>query len=85
MAEEWINKYVVVKRGDLNQYLNRDEYQQFQSLLEKVRKARLDQEGKYPQNYFVVNKDEPYAECVAMLIEAGWQKKDSKLKLDKFV
>ena len=85
MAEEWINKYVVVKQADLNAYLDRDEYWRFEHLLAKIQNGRLIQEGKYPQNYYVVNKDEPYAEAVAMLIEAGWQKKDPELKLDKFM
>jgi hypothetical protein len=84
--EEWVNKYIVVKQGDLNRYLNRDEYQQFQKLLEIIRTGRLVQEGKYPQNYYVVNKDEPYAEAVALLIEAGWTRKQKKgLDLNKFM
>ncbi len=83
--EEWINKYVVVKQGDLNRYLNKDEYWQFEHLLAKIQNGRLSQEGKYPQNYYVVNKDEPYAEAVAMLIEAGWNKKEKRLELKEFM
>lgn len=73
MVEEWLNKYVVVKQADLNAYLNRDEYHQLMALLDKIRAGRLSKEGKYPQNYYVVNKDEPYADAVRRLIESGWR------------
>lgn len=69
MLREW-RKFIVIKREDLD-YMSAKDVQELSWLLTKIKDSRL-RRGKTAENaYFVVNQDEPYAEIVRTLIEAG--------------
>jgi hypothetical protein len=69
MSIEFENKYVVVKRDDIEKYLNsiaqRNMYR-YLGTIEAARKAG----GKKNNTYLVVNTDEPYAGEVARIMQA---------------
>lgn len=65
------NKYLVLKRDDLEKYLNQDPFVNFDIIgyiCDAIRLGRL-KDGKGENRYVVVNEDEPYAEKVWRLIE----------------
>ena len=62
------NKYLVIKRADIDKYLSQDAKAILDYLTEKIDTGRL-MEKKPLHNYIVVNQTEPYAEKVWELIE----------------
>jgi hypothetical protein len=61
-------KYKVAKIEDIEKYLNSNEQQLLSDLLLVIAHRRI-MEGKNPINeYWVVNKDEPYSKQIEALI-----------------
>lgn len=62
-------KYIVVKKEDVKNYLTNSEQEYFDFLLKKI----SDRKGK-ENFYYVVNKDEPFAEKVWEMIKNSLDK-----------
>ena len=62
------NKYLVLKQQDIDKYLQDHEREDLWKLCQRVEIGR-DLDSKKPNDYVVVNEDEPYAEVVWKLIE----------------
>lgn len=62
------NKYLIAKTADIEHYLSVEQQQQLGDLMREIARRRI-LEGKRAFNeYWVVNKDEPYSEQVRELI-----------------
>lgn len=91
MSIEFENRYVVVKRADIDRYLNDEGKTAFCKCLETISDARS-VEGKPSNTYLVINSDEPItvttpnaaygiAEIIARNLVAWDTSKDKKLGL----
>ncbi|SHJ64690.1 hypothetical protein SAMN05444401_3562 [Clostridium amylolyticum] len=67
MSNEIFDKYFVIKREDVNKYLNVKDKDAFCRCIEVISDRRSIDDKKCNQ-YLVVNKDEPYAALVKKLI-----------------
>lgn len=68
---ERYTKYEVIKLDDIEKYLTPDQKYILEEVVRTIQASRI-RDGKTPTNsYVVVNEDQPYAETVWMLIEAG--------------
>lgn len=65
------NTHVVVKREDILKYLEEPEQIALEEMLNKIIRGRAKDHKKPINNYYVVNKDEPYAEVVHGIIIGG--------------
>ncbi len=64
-------KFVVIKKEDALKYLPEPMLQSLETILNTIASARAEN-GKKPINeYWICNKDEPYAEMVHGVIVAG--------------
>ena len=61
------DKYIVIKRDDVYRYLLASEQTILTKILRRIAQERLN-EGKKLNSYFVVNRDEDYANAVWDLI-----------------
>ncbi len=68
MTFERYDKYLVVKRADIEKHLTSSEQLQLATLTVKVIEERR-RAGKAENSYVVVNEDQPYAALVWGLIE----------------
>ena len=76
LKEEWLEnlnnaglKYFVLKAEDFFATLSEEEVRSFDNFLVKHEQFRIDS-GKHPCNkYWIVNRDEPYADEVKKIIE----------------
>jgi len=62
------NKYLVIKRADIDNYLNYEEIHKLYDLVDIIDNQR-NKFNKSRNQYFVINQDEPYANIVHELIE----------------
>lgn len=67
MSTEIFDKYFVIKKEDVNKYLNVKGKAAFHGCIEVISDGRSMDDKKCNQ-YLVINKDEPYAELVEKLI-----------------
>ena len=68
MKEQGI-RYFVLKCEDFFDVINEEEAKKFNNILIKIERKRLS-EGKTPSNkYWVINRNEPYANQVKVIIE----------------
>lgn len=68
---EKIDTHTVIKKEDILKYLEEPEQAAFEEILDKIVHGRAD-DGKTPVNhYYIVNKNEPYAEAVHKIILGG--------------
>lgn len=74
------NTHVVVKREDILKYLEEPEQIALEEMLNKIIRGRTIDHKKPINNYYVVNKDEPYAEVVRGIIIGGEAVKADYLK-----
>lgn len=74
------NTHVVVKREDILKYLEEPEQIALEEMLNKIIRGRTIDHKKPINNYYVVNKDEPYAEVVRGIIIGGEAVKTDYLK-----
>lgn len=74
------NTHVVVKREDILKYLEEPEQIALEEMLNKIILGRTLDHKKPINNYYVVNKDEPYAEVVRGIIIGGEAVKADYLK-----
>lgn len=65
------NTHVVIKREDILKYLEETEQITLDEMLNKIIRGRAKDNKKPINNYYVVNKDEPYAEVVHGIIVGG--------------
>lgn len=65
------NTHVVIKREDILKYLEESEQIALEEMLNKIIRGRTKDNKKPINNYYVVNKDEPYAEVVHGIIIGG--------------
>ena len=68
---EKVNTHVVIKREDILKYLEEPEQIALEEMLNKITRSRAKDNKKPTNNYYVVNKDEPYAEVVHGIIIGG--------------
>jgi len=79
MADEI--KFVVIKKEDALKYLPEPMLQSLETILSTIASARA-RNGKIPVNeYYICNKDEPYAEMVHGVIYAGEREKERNNRL----
>lgn len=65
------NTHFVIKREDALKYLEEPEYHTLEELFCKIIRGRA-RDHKNPRNYYyIVNRDEPYAEMVKGVIVGG--------------
>lgn len=65
------NTHVVIKREDILKYLEEPEQIALGEMINKIIRGRAKDHKKPINNYYVVNKDEPYAEVVHGVILGG--------------
>jgi len=73
-AELKLNTHIVIKREDLDKYLNPAQVGALMDMLSRINEKR-EESGKKVNDYYVVNTDEPYAQKVLDLILEGEAKK----------
>ena len=81
------NTHVVIKREDILKYLKEPEQIVLEKMCNKIIRGR-EKDHKNPNNeYYVVNKDEPYAEVVYGIIIGGEAVKEQSVfvKNERFV
>jgi|GEM_PF-7016737 len=66
----WYNKYIVIKREDIKNYLQGSDANMLTYLAGKVDRCR-EGDGRKHNKYVVVNTDEHYADIVERIIELG--------------
>lgn len=71
---EKINTYIVIKVTDAGEYLSTSQKLALIDMIETINVCRC-QQGKKINHYYVVNRDEPYAEEVFGVIYNGEIKK----------
>lgn len=76
---EKANTHVVIKREDILKYLEEPEQIALEEMLNKITRGRAKDNKKPTNNYYVVNKDEPYAEVVHGIIIGGETVKEQSL------
>lgn len=70
------NTHIVIKNTDAKKYLSEEEYQMLEKMLCKIGEGRIKDNKKPVNDYYICNKDEPYAEMVHGVIIGGeYQKK----------
>ena len=74
-----VNTHVVIKRKDILKYLEEPEQITLEEMLNKIICGRAKDNKKPVNNYYVVNKDEPYAEVVHGIIIGGEAVKEQSL------
>lgn len=74
------NRYVVIKRSDLQRYILRDFRVQLQGVIETINQSRDFFEGKCPLECVVVEKDWPEYELVWELIRLRVERRKSPPK-----
>ncbi len=71
--------HVVIKKDDIIKYLDESEQAALENMMDKIIRHRA-RDNKEPINhYYVVNKDEPYAELVHGIIIDGEAVKEKKI------
>lgn len=69
------NTHIVIKREDVLKYLSEPEQIALEVILNRIIDGRRN-DGKKPVNhYYVVNKDEPYADIISGVILGGEYRK----------
>jgi len=66
-AELKLGTHIVIKRDDLDKYLNPAQVGALMGMLSRINKKR-EESGKKVNDYYVINTDEPYAKKVLDLI-----------------
>ena len=74
------DKFIVLKREDAIRHLSTEQIRQLDSILETVEQCRAAQGKRPANNYWICNKDEPYADDVQRLIE--WGEANKRLKAE---
>ncbi len=77
------NTHVVVKKEDIFKYLEEAEQIALKKMLNKIIRGRVKDHKKPSNNYYVVNKDEPYAEVVHGIIIGGESVKEGCSREDE--
>lgn len=67
------SKYLVVKLGDIEEYLIPPDKEALDEMLKMIRAYRVSEGKPKTNSYVVVNEDEPYAEQVWELIQKHWE------------
>ena len=62
------NKFIVIKKDDLEKYLHPNTRAEFDYALDKIERMRKN-DGKKSNYYVVINVDEPYADKVIELMK----------------
>lgn len=63
--------HIVIKKEDALKYLTTVEYQSLETILAIISEGRAEDNKKPVNEYYICNKDEPYAEMVHGVIYAG--------------
>ncbi len=77
------NTHVVVKMEDIFKYLEEPEQIALEKMLNKIIRGRVKDHKKPINNYYVVNKDEPYAEVLHGIIIGGESVKEGYSREDE--
>ena len=72
--------HIVLKREDIFKYLEEPEQVALDVMMEKIMCGREEDGKKRLNSYYVVNKDEPYAEVVHGVIMGGEAVKEQMMK-----
>jgi hypothetical protein len=72
------NTHIVIKHDDVLTMLTSDEAVALGYILDKIENTRYEQGKKIQQSYYVVNRDEPYAQEVFDVIKRGELAKEIK-------
>ena len=79
------NTHIVIKKKDIFLYLSKTEQATLKEMLDKITSGRA-KAGKQPCNrYYVINKDEPYAEVIRGIIIGGEAAKEQSEKAERVV
>lgn len=65
---EKVDTHIIIKREDIAKYLNKSEQIALEYILNKIIRGRTNDNKKPVNKYYIVNKDEPYAEIVHNII-----------------
>lgn len=65
---EKVDTHIIIKREDIAKYLNKSEQIALENILNKIIRGRTNDNTKPVNKYYIVNKDEPYAEIVHNII-----------------
>ena len=65
------NTHIVIKRKDVLEYLEESEQIALEEMINKIVRGRAKSRKKPVNEYYIVNKDEPYAEVVHGIIIGG--------------
>ena len=76
-----IDTHIVIKKKDIIKYLDELERAALENMMNKIIRHRVRDNKKPINHYYVVNKDEPYAEVVHGIIIAGEVVKEKQLKI----
>lgn len=71
--------HIVLKREDVFKYLEEPEQVALDVMMGKIMRGREEDGKKRLNSYYVVNKDEPYAEVVHGVIMGGEAVKNGKI------
>lgn len=62
------NTHIVIKKEDAKKYLSEEEFQELEKMLCKIGEGRIKENKKPVNEYYICNKDEPYAEMAREVI-----------------
>lgn len=79
MAIDKIDTHIVIKREDVMKYLAEPEQVALEDILNKIISGRASDMKTPVNHYYVVNKDEPYAEVIHGIIIGGEAVKYSEM------
>lgn len=79
MSIDKIDTHVVIKREDILKYLAEPEQEALEDMLNKIIRGRASDMKTPVNHYYVVNKDEPYAEVIHGIIIGGEAVKYSEM------
>lgn len=68
--------HIVIKKEDVLKYLTEVEYQSLENILVTISRGRTEDNKKPINDYYICNKDEPYAEMVHGVIIGGEYQKE---------
>lgn len=65
------NSHTVLKNSDIEDYCTDDDIHNLEVIKAKIRLGRLQDKKEIKNDYWVINKDEPYSAKIAEVIDMG--------------
>lgn len=74
------NTHIVLKKDDIDNYLNQEEICWLDKIMTSIQMTRKEEGKPLNNQYYICNKDEPYADTVLQVILDGEDKKIKRVK-----